>query len=192
MFLEEPPSSPEREAAYQKDVDEDGFVWGITKLWAWNPEAREMKNALLGQLNDHAGLSFRDRGILISSMASAIDNSGCALAWGNRLATAAGIETAVGVLRREEPDAMSERDRALSRWARNVAEDPVSTTQADVDELRDAGFSDPEIFSITFFVAMRIAFSNVNDALGAPLDLRLVETFPDEVVAAVDFGRPSI
>ncbi|HJS71682.1 MAG TPA: hypothetical protein VJ858_03065 [Acidimicrobiia bacterium] len=191
MFLEEPPASPERATAYQEDLDEDGFVWGITKLWAWNPEARDLKNALLGQLTEHAGLTFRDRGILISAMATAVDNSGCALAWGNRLATAAGVETAAGVLRGEEPDTMSDRDRVLSRWARKVARDPVSTTQADVDELRDAGFSDPEIFSISFFVAMRIAFSAVNDALGAPLDLRLVETFPEEVVAAVDFGRPS-
>jgi alkylhydroperoxidase family enzyme len=191
VYLEEPPASAKSQDAYQADLDEDGFVWGITKLWAWNPEGRDLKNALLGQLTEHARLTFRDRGILISSMAAAVDNSGCALAWGNRLATAAGVDTAVGVLRGEEPAAMSDRDRALSRWARKVAADPVSTTQADVDELRDAGFSESEIFSITFFVAMRIAFSAVNDALGTPLDLRLVETYPEEVVAAVDFGRPS-
>ena len=33
--------------------------------------------------------------------------------------------------------------------------------------LRDAGFDDAQIFAITVFVAARLAFSTVNDALGA-------------------------
>ena len=34
-------------------------------------------------------------------------------------------------------------------------------------ELRDAGFSDADIFAMTVYVALRIALSTVNDALGA-------------------------
>ncbi len=37
---------------------------------------------------------------------------------------------------------------------------------ADVQAPRDAGFSDAQIFTITVFVALRLAFSTVNDALG--------------------------
>jgi hypothetical protein len=40
------------------------------------------------------------------------------------------------------------------------------------------------------FVALRIAFATVNDALGARPDRTLSERAPEAVRAAVTFGRP--
>jgi alkylhydroperoxidase family enzyme len=71
-----------------------------------------------------------------------------------------------------------------------VAADPNATTSADVDGLRDAGFSDEEIFAVTVFVALRIALSTVNDALGARPDAAFRELAPEQVRAAVSYGRP--
>jgi hypothetical protein len=56
--------------------------------------------------------------------------------------------------------------------------------------LRAAGLSDREIFEATVYVAFRLAFSTVNDALGARPDQRLVASAPPEVRAAVAYGRP--
>ena len=56
--------------------------------------------------------------------------------------------------------------------------------------LRAEGFDDSQIFAITVYSAMRIAFSTVNDALGARPDRHLGAEVPPEVRAAVDFGRP--
>ena len=81
-------------------------------------------------------------------------------------------------------------ERALARWARQLARDPNSTTAADVQALRAAGFDDAQIFAITVFVALRIAFSTVNDALGAAPDRQLGVEVPAEVRDAVTFGRP--
>lgn len=39
--------------------------------------------------------------------------------------------------------------------------------------LREAGWSDDEIFTMTAFVALRLAFSTVNGALGARPDAAL-------------------
>jgi alkylhydroperoxidase family enzyme len=78
----------------------------------------------------------------------------------------------------------------LARWARRVTGDPNSTAAADVQALRDAGFDDEQIFAITVYVALRIAFSTVNDALGARPDRRLADSVPAPVRAAVTFGRP--
>lgn len=44
--------------------------------------------------------------------------------------------------------------------------------------------------AITVFVALRIAFSTVNDALGASPDAALRSTAPKAVLDAVTFGRP--
>jgi len=81
-------------------------------------------------------------------------------------------------------------ERALARWARRVTRDPNLTDAADVDALRDAGFDDAQIFAITVFVALRIAFSTVNDALGLRPDRELREAAPAAVRDSVTFGRP--
>jgi hypothetical protein len=60
----------------------------------------------------------------------------------------------------------------------------------DVEELRRVGYDDEQVFSITLFIALRLAFSTVNDALGAPPDAELVGRAPAAVRAAVTFGRP--
>ena len=62
---------------------------------------------------------------------------------------------------------MTPAERALAAWARRVASDPNATTESDLDGLRDAGYDDPQILAITLFISLRIAFSTVNDALGA-------------------------
>ena len=43
----------------------------------------------------------------------------------------------------------------------------VQVTADDVEALRSAGIADQEIFHATAFVALRLAFSTVNDPLGA-------------------------
>ena len=80
-------------------------------------------------------------------------------------------------------------DRALAAWARKVARDPNGTTADDVQELRDAGFDDGQVFAVTAYVAIRLAFSTVNDALGAAADAELRAAAPAEVRDAVTYGR---
>jgi alkylhydroperoxidase family enzyme len=78
----------------------------------------------------------------------------------------------------------------MAAWARKVARDPNATTPADVAELRDAGLDDGQIFAITAFVALRLAFSSINDALGAQPDAQLAQSLPAAVRDAVTYGRP--
>ena len=90
---------------------------------------------------------------------------------------------------RGDDEGLSDAERALASWARKVASDPNHTTAADVEDLRTAGFSDPQIFAVTAFVALRLAFSTVNDALGVGPDTALQAAAPSAVVEAVRFGR---
>ena len=84
---------------------------------------------------------------------------------------------------------LTARDTALAQWARKVVADPNATGQADVDQLRAAGLSDREIFEATVFVAFRLAFSTVNDALGISPDRQLADAAPAQVRSAVNYGR---
>ena len=86
-------------------------------------------------------------------------------------------------------DGLPAREAALACWARKVVLDPNATTAEEVQALRTAGLSDREIFEATAFIALRLAFSTVNDALGAQPDRQLVETSPPER-AGRDHLRP--
>ena len=68
--------------------------------------------------------------------------------------------------------------------------DPNATSADDVQSLRDIGLSDRAIFEATAHIAFRLAFSRVNDALGAAPDAQVVEAAPEVLREAVTFGRP--
>ena len=188
-FLAAAPSSPGATRLFDDDLQGLGYVMNTSRLWAHDPAALDRLSELLGHVVDAGSLTFRQRGILVTACASALGDSYCSLAWGQKLASAAGTDLAVGVLRGDD-EALDGADRALARWARQLARDPNATTADDVQSLRDAGFDDAQIFAISAFVALRIAFSTVNDALGVQPDRQLGVDVPEAVRDAVTFGRP--
>lgn len=188
-FLGEPPMSPQVQALYDEDLVDGGFVWNVSRLWAHQPATVTSLFELMSQAFRPSGLTFRQRGILVTAAASTLGDSYCSLAWGGKLGKASDAATAAGVLTGEDAG-LTDQEKAMAAWARKVARDPNSTTQADVQALRDAGFDDGQIFAITAFVALRLAFSTVNDALGAQPDGELAQSLPPEVREAVTYGRP--
>jgi uncharacterized peroxidase-related enzyme len=182
-------TTPAVQRLYDEDIDESGYVMNVSRLWARQPDTVDAMFELMGQAVRPASLSFRQRGILVTACASTLGDAYCSLAWGKKLAADAGPETTAGVLRGTDDD-LDPSERALARWARQVTRDPNATDAADVQALREVGFDDDQIFAITAFVALRIAFSTVNDALGARPDRELAEAVPTRVLEAVTFGRP--
>jgi alkylhydroperoxidase family enzyme len=152
---------------FDQDVQGLGYVMNASALWAHDPAALDGLSDLLGHVTPAGSLTYRQRAILVTSCASALGDSYCSLAWGSKLAAEAGADVAEGVLCGDDTP-LDDSERALARWARQLARDPNTTTAGDVQSLRAAGFDDAQIFAITVFVAVRIAFSTVNDALGAP------------------------
>jgi len=188
-FLEEPPASPQAQALYDDDLADGGYVWNVTRLWAHQPDTVSALFGLMSQAFKASGLSFRQRGILVTAAASALGDAYCSLAWGGKLAGASEAALAAGVL--DGSDAgLTDQEKAMAAWARKVVKDPNATTPADIQQLRDSGLGDDQIFAITAFVALRLAFSTINDALGAQPDAQLAESLPPEVRKAVTFGRP--
>ena len=188
-FLAVPPVTPEAQRMFDEDMAEQGFVANASRLWAYQPETFNGLFALLNAAAAPCALTQRQRGILIAATASTMRDSYCSLAWGTRLASTSDADTAAGVLRGDDSE-LTPPERSLAAWARRVAADPNATTSSDIDGLRDAGFSDEEIFAVTVFVALRIALSTVNDALGARPDAAYRDLAPAQVRAAVSYGRP--
>lgn len=188
-FLGVPEATAEARTMFDEDIAELGYVMNVSRLWAYQPATVTGLFALLSQVNSGERLSLRQRSVLVTACASAFGDSYCSLAWGTKLAGASDAQTAARVVDGVD-DGLSTSERAIAAWARKVARDPNGTTAADVQELRAAGFSDSQVFTITAFVALRLAFSTVNDALGLRPDAALRSTAPALVREAVTFGRP--
>lgn len=188
-FLADPPQSPAVDAAYEADLTSDGYVNNLTRVWCWRPDVLASFQALRADLMANSGLSPRELAVMVTATAAARGDAYCALAWGSRLAELSDETTAARVLQGVDGE-LSEREAALAGWSRQVVHDPNATTETDVDRLRDAGFNDQEIFEATTFVAFRLAFSTINDALGARPDPQLAEKAPRLVREAVTYGRP--
>ena len=140
-------------------------------------------------LTDQADISLRERAILVCATAANLNDSYCALAWGKTLASEMSAVTAAAVLQCKEAPELSARENALVNWARQVVHGPNSIRDDDVDQLRAAGLGDEDIFNVTVFIAFRLSFSTVNDALGARPDHEIASAAPSAVREAVTYGR---
>ena len=156
-FLQEPPVSPRVQALYDEDLADGGYIWNLSRLWAHQPETLKRLFELMSQAFTPSGLTFRQRGILVTAAASALGDSYCSLAWGGKLGKASDAAVAAGVLNGSDAG-LTDQEKAMAAWARKVATDPNATAPADIQALRDAGLDDGQIFAITSFVALRLAF----------------------------------
>lgn len=188
-FLTTTPSTAGSEQLRNEDLDELGYVMNASRLWGRMPDSLDGLFGLLRDASGTARLTPRQRGILVVACASTIGDSYCSLAWGGKLTAASDAGLAVEVLRGDDTS-LDPAESALAEWARKVAGGANDTTAADVDALRRAGFDDQQIFAVTVFVALRLAFSTVNDALGALPDAALAASVPATLRDAVTWGRP--
>jgi uncharacterized peroxidase-related enzyme len=189
MFVSEPAQDAEVQSLYEHDRDAGGYVSNYLRVWAWRPDVYATFLQARMQLVSKTSLTDKEIAIVNATTAAARGDSYCSLAWGTKLAKLSDPATAAAVLQNTSETSLSERERALSHWARCVVSNPNGTSNKDVADLRRAGFCDQEIFEATFLAAARLAFTTVNDALGAIPDDALRDQAPAQVKDSVRFGR---
>ena len=84
---------------------------------------------------------------------------------------------------------IADRDRAMLAFAEKMTLDAASVTEADVQGLRDVGFSDEHILDITVLAAYRNFITRVADALGCELRGELLGE-DRRIEAALTTGKP--
>src|SRR4051812_17636255 len=109
-FLGHPEPSTDVQRRYDEDLEGVGYVMNVSRLWGHNPAANDALVGLMGQAVQAGSLTFRQRGILVAACASAIGDSYCSLAWGERLAGEAGAQIAAAVLRGAD-DGLDDKER---------------------------------------------------------------------------------
>ncbi len=166
------PSDLEGDAAdrYAADIAEDGFVFSHTRAMAVNPEALQAFESLIGAIVPSIGV--RTYELVTLAAAAAIKSPHCLLAHGRRTLRVGALEE--DQLERVARDftgaGLSDADVAVMRYAGRVSTDAASMTDADTQELRDAGFADRQIVDITLAAAARNYYSRALQALAVPVE----------------------
>jgi hypothetical protein len=164
-------------------------VWNVPRLWAYQPDTLKGLFELMSQ-------AFRQRSRLPPARhpcrGCRVRSQGLLLLLGVGRQALRHIRPDPRRRRRERHRLRADRPRESNgHLARKIVKDPNATSPADVQDLRGAGLGGTQIFAIATFVALRMAFSTINDALGATPDAQLVAALPPAVTAAVTYGRPA-
>ena len=161
-----------------------------SRLGSGVPAVHDGLFPLIRQVGDSVGRAPRHRLLVVTATSAARSSGYCVLAWVGKYPRVYPPEVLAAVVSGDDELAgLDVRDAALVRWARRVATLTGPVPEAEVDALRAAGWSDEEVFAVTVFAALRIAFSTVNDALGALPDDQLRSQVPPEVLAAYDLRQ---
>jgi len=182
-FLGVPAETDESRLLAEEDLSDPGFVMNVTRLWMHDPGTMAALFELIVPTGRAAGLSVPERAIATIVGTALAGDTYCPLAWGDKLARATTPEVAAWVLLGSD-ELLDDRGRAVAAWTRIVVGAPGSATPADVARLRAVGFDSAQILRLTLFIALRIAFSTVNGALGARPEPEYVEHVDRAVRAA--------
>jgi uncharacterized peroxidase-related enzyme len=187
-YLKAAQHTPDAERIFDADLKGLGYVMNASRLWSHLPAALNTFRDLMDELTEASGLSLGRRAVLVTTTAATLGDSYCSMAWGKKLADATSPDVAAALIGGDS-GGLDGTGQALARWAQRVVKEPNGIAAEDVQSLREAGFSDEQIFAITAFVAFRLAFATVNDALGAVPDDELQASLPEPLHSAVTFGR---
>ncbi len=137
------------------------------------------------------GMDRRRFEIATIGAARALRSTYCTAAHSKFLRDDCGDEATMTAIAEDPSGAtLGEQDRAVYRFAAQVAVDASSVQQSDVDALRELGLTDADVADVVFAAAARSFFTSVLDGLGARLDVQTADTFAPDTLASMVVGRP--
>ncbi|MFS3130837.1 carboxymuconolactone decarboxylase family protein [Nocardioides sp. Bht2] len=170
-FLHDPTPDLEARAIFAEDYESLGFVMNLSFLWSHQPAALHGLLGLARQVAEEGGITPRQRFLIVLASSAARESKYCVLAWQRKFPGLLEPASIAGIVDGVAPIAgLEASEQALVTWVRLCVERPTATRHEDVEILRAAGYSDRQIFAVTVFAALRMAFATVNDALGAEPD----------------------
>ncbi|HZO29162.1 MAG TPA: peroxidase-related enzyme [Chloroflexota bacterium] len=163
---------------YRQEIDASGYVPESTRALTTRPDVLAAYTSFVGAIRGGFTLPARDWRLITLVAAKHIPSTYCSLAYGKGLLGDLGSPEAVLAVQRDFRQAgLSPRDVAMLEYAEKVTVAASKIEQADVDRLREHGFSDAQISDIALCAAWRNFISRFFDAVGA---------MPDDEYRALD------
>ena len=155
-------------AMYERQQAAWGFVPNYAKVFCYRPEVMARWGRLLAELK--RPMDPRRYELVTFAAAHAMRHTACSLAHGKALTAFFDEDEVRRLALGEAGEALTDAEKAMIEFARQVATDASRITSGDVDVLRAHGFTDAEIFDIAAIAAGRAFFTKILDSLGVEAD----------------------
>ena len=174
-------------AMYERQQAHYGYLPNYAKVFCYRPELMRLWAQLQSGIKRH--MDKRRFELVTFAAAHALRSTLCSLAHGKALTEFFSSEDVQAIARGEVPQSLSDAEAAMVAFGRKVARDASAVTSADVERLKQHGFSDAEVFDIVATAAGRAFFSKVVESLGVEADPPF-HAMNSEFRQALTVGRP--
>lgn len=167
-----------------------GFVMAAMRCLTVREDFLPIYNAFIDGLRGGFTLSQRDWRLITLIAARHVPSTYCSLVFGRQLIADLGSKEMVLAVQRDFRRAgLPPRDMAMLAYAEKVTRDASQIRQADINALREAGFSDANISDIALCAAFRCFIGRYFDAVGASAEAAFLDDDP-VWTAALAVGKP--
>jgi len=180
-------TNDEVRAMYERQQAHYGYLPNYAKVFCYRPELMRLWAQLQSGIKRH--MDKRRFELVTFAAAHALRSTLCSLAHGKALTEFFSSEDVQAIARGEVPQSLSDAEAAMVAFGRKVARDASAVTPADVERLKQHGFSDAEVFDIVATAAGRAFFSKVVESLGVEADPPF-HAMNSECRQALTVGRP--
>ena len=154
---------------YEQFEQHLGFVPNHAKAFSHRPEVQGAWHNLIRTI--YSNVDSRRFELATVAAARGLQNTYCMMAHGKALLKQGMDSPQLESIARDYKTAnLPKIDVAIMSYAEKVAKDASTITSDDIQNLRDHGLSDTEIFDIAATVAARSFFATLMDALGVQPD----------------------
>jgi len=186
--IPEDEASPEVKQMYAEDLESKGYIPNYSRVFSHRPQVMDAWGNLLGSIRGN--MDPRRYELVTLAAARVLKSSYCSLAHSSVLLKEFYTpEQLIAIAKDYRSADLTPAEVVMIAYAEQVVRDTTAITQKDIDELREHGFSDAEIFDITAATAVRCFFSKTVDALGAEADQKFLE-LEGELREVLVVGRP--
>ncbi|MGB8314589.1 MAG: alkylhydroperoxidase [Aestuariivirga sp.] len=166
-----------------------GFVMATAKSFTPRPDLLPIYTEFAEKIRAGFSLGLREWRLITLIAAKHIPSTYCSYVYGKQLIGDLGSKAAVLAVQRDFRTAgLPERDVAMLAYAEKIARDASKISQADIDRLRAAGFTDQQICDIALCASFRCFVSRFFDAVGAGPEPVYIDS-DDEFRAAMTVGK---
>ena len=186
--IPEEEASGELQRLYEENLESHGFIPNYVRAFSHRPEVMFAWGNLLGTIKSN--MDTRRYELVTLAAARALRSSYCMLAHSSVLLDQFYTsEQLIEIATDYHTADLAPADVAMMAFAEKVVRAATAITQADVDDLKQHGFSDAEIFDIIAAAAARCFLSKTADALGAEPDEVFLE-MNEALRQTLVIGRP--
>ena len=165
---------------YAKEKAPIGFVPESARCLTTRPDLLPLFDAFFDGIRSGFSLGAREWCLITFIAAKHLRSTYCSQVYSNRLVALLGSKDEVLAIHRDFRNAgLTDKDVAMLAYAEKVATNAHRVTQADIDGLRAAGFTDQQICDIALCASFRSFLSKFVDAVGAVPEEAFADSDPD-------------